>query len=148
LAELEAVQNFWGKEASSQGGAVMTLPDPLLIHRAAENFEGAALLSQSAVLKRLAAAWPRTKRSGEVSTSAQTGAALEDFWQGVMVDFDHWEVLAQVSPVEVMEGYQVLRGNGIILPDGTLNHVAESLIKKEAAGKLMADFGIKPGEMK
>jgi hypothetical protein len=126
----------------------MDRSDPLLPHRAAENFEGAALLSQSAVLKRLAAAWPRTRRSGEASTSAQPDAALEDFWQGIMVDFDHWEVLAQVSPVEVMEGYQVLRGNGIILPDGTLNHVAESLLKKEAAGRLMADFGIKPGEAK
>jgi hypothetical protein len=73
---------------------------------------------------------------------------LEDFWQGVKVDFDHWEVLAQVSSVEVMESYQVLRGNGIILPDGTLNHMADNLLKKEAAGKLMADFGIKPGDMK
>ena len=65
-----------------------------------------------------------------------------------MVDFDHWEMLAQASPVEVMEGYQVLRGNGLILPDGSLNHVAESLLKKEAAGRLMADFGLKPGGMK
>ena len=126
----------------------MTWQDALLIHRAAENFEGAALLSQSAVLKRLAAAWTKTRRSGAIITSVQPGAALEDFWQGIRVDFDHWEVLAQVSPVEVMEGYQVLRGNGIILPDGTLNHVAASLLKKEAAGKLMADFGIKPGDMK
>jgi hypothetical protein len=126
----------------------MTPKDPLLIHRAAENFEGAALLSQSAVLKRLAAAWPKTRRSGGIAVSNKSELTLEDFWQGVTVDFDHWEVLAQVSPVEVMEGYQVLRGNGIILPDGTLNHVAESLLKKEAAGKLMADFGIKPGDLK
>jgi len=126
----------------------MSLQDSLLVHRAAENFEGAALLSQSAVLKRLAAAWPRTRRSGEVNTSVHPDAPLEDFWQGIMVDFDHWEVLAQVSPVETMEGYQVLRGNGIILPDGSLNHLAVSLLKKEAAGKLMADFGIKPGDMK
>ena len=122
--------------------------DPLLIHRAAENFEGAALLSQSPVLKRLAAAWPRTRRSGEIVVADKSELTLEDFWQGVMVDFDHWEMLSQASPVEVMEGYQVLRGNGIILPDGTLNHMAQSLLKKEAAGKLMADFGIKPGERK
>jgi hypothetical protein len=126
----------------------MSWDDALLIHRAADNFEGAALLSQSAVLKRLAAAWPRTRRSGGVVVSNKSEPTLEDFWQGVTVDFEHWEVLAQVSPVEVMEGYQVLRGNGIILPDGTLNHVAESLLKKEAAGKLMADFGIKPGDLK
>ena len=126
----------------------MSWGDALLIHRAAENFEGAALLSQSSVLKRLAAAWPKVRRSGEVVMTAKPDAPLEDFWKGIMVDFDHWEVLAQVSPVETMEGYQVLRGNGIILPDGTLNHVAQSLLKKEAAGKLMADFGIKPGEMK
>jgi hypothetical protein len=126
----------------------MSLQDSLLVHRAAENFEGAALLSQSPILKRLAAAWPKTRRSGEIITSAQPNAALEDFWQGIMVDFDHWEMLAQASPVEVMEGYQVLRGNGLILPDGSLNHVAESLLKKEAAGRLMADFGLKPGGMK
>jgi len=126
----------------------MILQDALLVHRAAENFEGAALLSQSPILKRLAAAWPKTRRSGEIITSTQPDAALEDFWQGIMVDFDHWEMLAQASPVEVMEGYQVLRGNGLILPDGSLNHVAESLLKKEAAGKLMADFGLKPGGMK
>jgi hypothetical protein len=126
----------------------MSLQDVLLTHRAAENFEGAALLSQSAVLKRLVAAWPKTRRSGEIITSAQPDAALEDFWQGIMVDFDHWEMLAQASPVEVMEGYQVLRGNGIILPDGSLNRMAESLLRKEAAGKLMGEFGIKPGGMK
>ena len=40
--------------------------DPLLIHRAAENFEGAALLSQSPVLKRLAAAWPRRSEERRV----------------------------------------------------------------------------------
>lgn len=123
----------------------MSFQDALLVHRAAENFEGAALLSQSPILKRLAAAWPKTRRSGEIITSAQPDAALEDFWQGIMVDFDHWEMLAQASPVEVMEGYPVLRGNGLILPDGSLNHVAESLLKKEAAGRLMADFGLKPG---
>ena len=122
--------------------------DALLIHRAAENFEGAALLSQSAVLKRLAAAWPKVRRSGEAVMPANPGAPLEDYWLGVVVDFGHWEVLAWVSQVDVMEGYQVLRGNGIILPDGTLNHVAASLLKKEAAGKLMVDFGIKRGEMK
>jgi hypothetical protein len=122
--------------------------DPLLTHRAAENFEGAALLSQSPVLKRLAAAWPRTRRSGEIVVADKSELTLEDFWQGVKVDFDHWEVLAQVSSVEVMESYQVLRGNGIILPDGTLNHMADNLLKKEAAGKLMADFGIKSGDMK
>ena len=122
----------------------MDWSDPLLPHRAAENFEGAALLSQSAVLKRLAAAWPRTRRSGEVNTSVHPDAPLEDFWQGIMVDFDHWEMLAQVSPVEVMEGYQVLRGNGIILPDGTLSHICSSLLKKEAAGNLLNQFGMSP----
>jgi hypothetical protein len=39
-------------------------------------------------------------------------------------------------------------GNGVILPDGTLNHLADSIIKKEAAGTIMAEFGVKPGELK
>jgi len=47
-----------------------------------------------------------------------------------------------------MEGFKVLRGNGLILPDGTLNHLADSVLKKEAAGQLLNQFGIKPGEVK
>jgi hypothetical protein len=47
-----------------------------------------------------------------------------------------------------MEGWQVLKGNGLILPDGTLNHLADSILKKTAAGTLMAEFGVKPGEVK
>ena len=122
--------------------------DPLLIHRAAENFEGAASCLQSPVLKRLAAAWRRTRRSGEIVVADKSELTLEDFWQGVKVDFDHWEILAQVSSVEVMEGYQVLRGNGTTCWYCTLNHMADNLLKEEAAGKLMVDFGIKPGDMK
>jgi hypothetical protein len=34
------------------------------------------------------------------------------------------------------------------LPDGTLNHTAEQLLRKDAAGQLLADFGIKPGDLK
>ena len=49
---------------------------------------------------------------------------------------------------QVMEGWKVLRGNGMILPDGTLNHLADSVLKKEAAGQLLNQFGIKPGDMK
>jgi hypothetical protein len=47
-----------------------------------------------------------------------------------------------------MEGWHVLMGNNVILPDGTLNHLADSIIKKEAAGTIMAEFGVKPGELK
>jgi hypothetical protein len=47
-----------------------------------------------------------------------------------------------------MQGWKVLKGNGLILPDGTLIHLAENLLKKEAAGDLMKQFGVKPGEMK
>ncbi|TSA09395.1 MAG: hypothetical protein D4R73_07055 [Deltaproteobacteria bacterium] len=116
--------------------------------KAAEIFEGVALFSQNAVLKRLAAAWPMVKRKSCGPPPTDQEDALEVLWGQTRIDFQGWAVLAQVSPVQVMEGYQVLRGNGIILPDGTLNHLAESLLKKEAAGKLMADFGIKPGDIK
>jgi hypothetical protein len=39
-------------------------------------------------------------------------------------------------------------GNGVILPDGTLNHLADSPRKKEAAGEMLKQFGVKPGKMK
>ena len=63
-------------------------------------------------------------------------------------DFQGWAELAQASPLQVLEGWTVLKGNGVILPDGTLNHLADSILKKEAAGTIMAKFGVKPGELK
>jgi hypothetical protein len=41
-----------------------------------------------------------------------------------------------------------LKGNGLILPDGTLNHLADNVLKKQAAGTLMGEFGVKPGDLK
>lgn len=56
--------------------------------------------------------------------------------------------MAQVDALQVMEGWKVLKGNEIILPDGTLNHLADSVLNKEAAGQLLTQFGIKPGDLK
>jgi len=52
-----------------------------------------------------------------------------------------------VDVLQAIEGWKVLKGNGVILPDGTLNHLADNLLKKEAAGDLLAGFGIKPGDL-
>ena len=40
----------------------MSFQDALLVHRAAENYHGAALMVRDPILLRLAAAWPKVKR--------------------------------------------------------------------------------------
>jgi hypothetical protein len=126
----------------------MSWSDALLIHRAAENYQGVALMVRDPVLLRLAAAWPQVKRQLPESPPPGQEVDLETLWQKTGVDFQGWAELAQAEPLQVMEGWKVLRGNGVILPDGTLNHLADSVLKKEAAGQLLNKFGVKPGEMK
>ena len=126
----------------------MSWSDVLLVHRAADNYHGVALMVRDPVLMRLAAAWPKVKRQLPDPPPPGTAVDLEALWQETRVDFQGWAELAQASPLQVMEGWTVLMGNGVILPDGTLNHLADILIKKEAAGTVFAEFGIKPGELK
>jgi hypothetical protein len=126
----------------------MSFQDALLIHRAAENYHGVALMARDPILMRLAAAWPKVKRQFPDSPPPGQEVNLGTLWQETRVDFQGWAELAQASPLQVMEGWHVLMSNNVILPDGTLNHLADSIIKKEAAGTIMAEFGVKPGEMK
>ncbi|MGO9621617.1 MAG: hypothetical protein ACLPT6_09450 [Desulfobaccales bacterium] len=126
----------------------MTWQDALLIHRAAENYQGVALMVRDPVLMRLAAAWPKVKRQLPEPPLPGQEVDLEALWQKTRVDFREWAELAQVDALLVMEGWKVLKGNEIILPDGTLNHLADSVLKKEAAGQLLNQFGIKPGDLK
>jgi len=122
--------------------------DALLIHRAAENYQGVALMVRDPVLMSLAAAWPKVRRQLPDPPPPGQEVYLEALWQKTKVDFQGWAELAQVDICQVMGGWKVLRSNGIILPDGTLNHLADSALKKEAAGQLLNQFGIKPGEVK
>ncbi len=126
----------------------MTWSDALLIHRAAENYQGVALMVRDPVLMSLAAAWPMVKRQLPDPPPPGQEVDLEDLWEKTKIDFQGWAELAQVDSLQVMEGWKVLKGNEVILPDGTLNHLADSVLKKEAAGQLLNQFGIKPGEMK
>ena len=126
----------------------MSWDDALLIHRAAENYQGVALMVRDPILMSLAAAWPKVKRQLPDAPPPGQEVDLEALWQKTQVDFQGWAELAQASPLQVMEGWHVLMGNNVILPDGTLNHWADSIIKKEAAGTIMAEFGVKPGELK
>ncbi|MGO9177224.1 MAG: hypothetical protein ACLQED_13970 [Desulfobaccales bacterium] len=126
----------------------MTWQDALLIHRAAENYQGVALMVRDPVLMRLAAAWPKVKRQLPEPPPPGQEVDLDAIWQKARVDFREWAELAQVDALLVMEGWKVLKGNEVILPDGTLNHLADSILKKEAAGQLLNQFGIKPGDMK
>ena len=126
----------------------MSWDNALLIHRAAENYQGVALMVRDPILMSMAAAWPKAKRQLPDSPPPGQEVDLEALWQKTQVDFQGWAELAQASPLQVMEGWHVLMGNNVILPDGTLNHLADSIIKKEAAGTIMAEFGVKPGEVK
>ena len=126
----------------------MGWPEALLIHRAADNFQGAALLSQDPTLLRLAASWPMVKREIPEPPGPGEEPDLEQLWSRVKIDMQSWADLAQVQLLVVLQGFKVLRGNRIILPDGTLNHLAETLLQKEAAGGFMAKMGIKPGDLK
>jgi len=126
----------------------MSWQDTLLVHRAAENYQGVALMVRDPILMRLAAAWPKVKRQLPEPPPPDQEVDLEILWQKTKVDFQEWAELAQVDTLQVMEGWKVLMGNEIILPDGTLNHLADSVLKKEAAGQLLNQFGVKPGEIK
>jgi hypothetical protein len=126
----------------------MSWQDALLIHRAAENYQGVALMIRDPVLMSLAAAWSQVKRQLPEPPPAGQEVDLEDLWEKTNIDFQGWAELAQVDPLMVMSGWKILKGNGVILPDGTLNHLADSVLKKEAAGQLLNQFGVKPGEMK
>jgi hypothetical protein len=123
----------------------MTWSDALLIHRAAENYHGVALMVRDPILMRLAAAWTQVKRQLPDPPSPGQEVDLEALWEKTKIDFQGWAELAQVNAVQVMEGWKVLRGNGIVLPDGSLCHLADGVLKKEAAGELLSQFGVKPG---
>uniref|UniRef100_A0A7V4G7U8 Uncharacterized protein n=1 Tax=Desulfobacca acetoxidans TaxID=60893 RepID=A0A7V4G7U8_9BACT len=126
----------------------MGWPEALLIYRAADNFQGAALAAQDRTLLRLAAAWPLVKITPPEPPGPGEEVDLEEVWRKTRVDFEGWAELARLSPLAVMEGFRVLRGNRLILPDGTLNHLMETLLQKEAAGQFMAKLNLKPGDLK
>ncbi|MBU4232008.1 MAG: hypothetical protein KKD99_03065 [Proteobacteria bacterium] len=126
----------------------MSWDNALLIHRAAKNYQGVALMVRDPILMLLAAAWPKVKRQLPDPPPPVKEVDLEALWEKTKVDFQGWAELAQVDICQVMEGWKVLIGNGVILPDGTLNHLADSVLKKEAAGEMLKQFGVKPGEVK
>jgi hypothetical protein len=119
----------------------------LLPYRAADDFQGSALLAQDQNLMRLAAAWPMVPRQLPAPPDPGTEVDLEAIWQQTQIDFQAWADLAQLQPLAVMRGFKVLKGMRIILPDGSLNHIADNLLKKEAAGRFMAEFGIKAADL-
>lgn len=119
----------------------------LLLHRAADDFHGSALLAQDQNLLRLAAAWPLVPRQLPPPPEPGIEVDLEGLWQKTRIDFRAWADLAQLQPLAVMRGFKVLKGMRIILPDGSLNHLADSLLQKEAAGRFMAEFGLKTRDL-
>jgi|UniRef100_A0A7C3V4H0 hypothetical protein len=126
----------------------MGWPEALLIYRAADNFQGVALAAQDRILLRLAAAWPLVKITPPEPPGPGEEVDLEEVWGKTRVDFEGWGQMTQLSALAVLEGFEVLRKNRLILPDGTLNHLVETLLQKEAAGQFMAKLNIKPGDLK
>ena len=98
----------------------MSWDDALLIHRAAENYQGVTLMVRDPILMSMAAAWPKVKRQRPDSPPLGQEVDLEALWQKTQVDFQEWAELAQVDICQAMEGWKVLRGSGVILPDATL----------------------------
>jgi hypothetical protein len=136
------------QEAAPKEEAKMGWEEALLPYRATDDFQGSALLAQDQNLLRLGAAWPRVPRQLPQPPAPRTEVNLEALWQQTQIDFRAWADLTQLQPLAVMQGFKVLKGLGIILPDGTLSHLAASLLQKEAAGKFLTEFGLKPGDLK
>jgi hypothetical protein len=122
--------------------------EDLLPFRAEDNFRGAALVAQDKNLLRLAATWPQVERTMPESPDSGAEVNLEEVWEKTMVNFEHWAELAQLNLLVVIEGFRALKGNRLILPDGTLNHLVDTLLQKEAAGQFMARMGLEAGDLK
>jgi hypothetical protein len=126
----------------------MGWPEALLIYRAADNFQGAALVAQDRTLLRLAAAWPQVKVVPPPPPPVGEEVDWSQVWSLTAVDFEGWARITRLSALQVLTGFEVLMGARLILPDGTLNHLVETLLQKEAAGQFMAKLNIKPGDLK
>jgi hypothetical protein len=122
--------------------------EDLLPYRAEDNFRGAALVAQDKNLLRLAATWPLVEKTIPEPPAPGQEVNLDEVWGNTQVNFDHWAELAQINPLIVLEGFRALKGNRLILPDGTLNHLVDTLLQKEAAGQFMAKMGLKAGDLK
>jgi len=122
--------------------------EALLPYRAADNFQGAALVAQDKHLLRLATTWPLVPRTLPDPPGPGEEVDLEEVWRQIQIDFQGWVALSQLTHLVVMEGFKALKGSQVILPDGTLNHAVETLLQKEAAGQFMAKLNIKPGDLK
>ena len=122
--------------------------EDLLPYRAEDNFRGAALVAQDKNLLRLAATWPLVEKTPPEPPAPGEEVNLEEVWGKTRVNFEHWAELAQLNLLVVMEGFRALKGNRLILPDGTLNHLVDTLLQKEAAGQFMAKMGLKAGDLK
>ena len=59
----------------------MSWDDALLIHRAAENYQGVALMVRDPILMSMAAAWPKVKRQLPDSPPPGQEVDLEALWQ-------------------------------------------------------------------
>jgi hypothetical protein len=91
----------------------------LLVYRAADNFQGAALVAQDRTLLKLAATWPQVKVVPPAPPPPGEEVDWNQVWSQTAVDFEGWAGITRLSALEVLTGFEVLMGNRLILPDGT-----------------------------
>lgn len=65
---------------------------------------------------------------------------LEKLWGKVEFDFAELQELSGLSPLETIQGFNLLRKSRVILPDGTLNQYARALISGKVKESLDALF--------
>lgn len=82
----------------------------------------------------LALAWTIVPK--EFSPSPADSTDLEKLWSKVKFDFEELQELSGLSLLETMQGFNLLRQNLIILPDGTLNQYAKALISSKVKESL------------
>jgi hypothetical protein len=125
--------------------------EALLPYRASDDpqgFLGAALLAQDQVLFRLAATWPRVTKKLPTEPGPGEEIDLDALWGQVIVDFEGWAVIAQVTPLAALRGFEVLKENRIIFPPHYLSHQAEAVLKQAAASRFMAAAGIREKDLR
>lgn len=86
----------------------------------------------------LALAW--TVVAKEFTPPPNGNADLDNLWDKVKFDFAELQDLSGLTALETVQGFNVLRKNRIILPDGTLNQYAKALISGKVKESLDALF--------
>jgi hypothetical protein len=111
----------------------LSLPELLEPYRSAEEDEiHVAVVIDQDDLMRLCAAWTRivVRWKQPVGKPPDNAAARWDWiWGGCEFDHDQLGRRAAVQDSKVLDRFEVLRGNRLLYPDGTLAEVAKRILR-------------------